>query len=1166
MAVVVSDSGNVKYGTGVFTVVVANGGSGYAVNDVLTLTGGDANATCTVLTVDGSGVVLTLRRTVVGSGYTAGTEATTVAPAGGINCTITITVQAGLSTVNGLYRAEAYNLGGWIYNSYTGLTAAKYITTTFANAGNCQGIILCLWDTYRNPTNDRSVQVDLQENVIVTLTIANPGVVNMVGHGLAEDTPVIFATTGALPTGLTAGTTYYVMSPLPNSFNVSATPADGAINFTGTQSGTQSYWVTRTTVTQTATNICGSSPNHSRSWLVPFDFATPYAVTIAPATWRFSVIQTGGTVGTWYMEYSDAGFLYPFYITWCDTQISFTNNDCLVVKDKVIIDGSATVRGILGTSVTNYATAGVICRSTSLTKANIALLEWENPPASSYTFTVNGQIMYGTGSGFRVGSSTSKILYAQQAIIDFITPTVGTNTWSGFAQCQLGNQSSGQRSAFGLFLYGASPTTKTATLSADALTGQPIIVTTVATGWAINDVIAIGKEDNITSTNGIQFTIQNIVGDTITLTTNLGAKRISGAPVFTFTGYGIRCYSSTSSTSAGYMLLTYTISLYLEVEGVYFQNVLITQWMSNTDISGWLEDAAYRDNQIITKCVFNGVGSASNQHMLLSPPLLNTLEISYVNAQRYGLVALVGVTAGTPLGRVTIDHCIHIGFFSGSNRLIQTSGNESLTLTNSIFTNFGSATIGFSVIDPIVYGNYFYGANGGYGSVFFIAKIINTGVGYLRNNTYERCTNIYFFFSGGLSQYIREYDSTYINNTTGIQVDGYSWADFHIHNNTGAIATNLFTTTQTWPYTFGGTKVRFTDYGGTPNTDFVYQTYGNIYRTGNALGDTTVHTAGTTKFAMRFQPNTSTNNLDFQFTVPTGNIQTKTMTVAVWVKINNATFYGGTHEKPRLTVNYDNGTTTYAEALGNTSWQLISVTFSPATTYGEITVTLSCRTDATGTNAYVYWDDFATLFPGGYSLDTQGMDLWAKAYPVTPPLATVLSAKDVWTASALENYGANTIGNLVEALPTSLAVVDGIVDSILVDTGTDIPASITTIDGIVDAIKLKTDNLPTDPADESLLEAAIATRAAPGAQMDLVNAPNATAVAAISDAIHDEVFEGAITLRQLERLLLAVMAGKASGGGTVTVAFRNQADNKDRVILTVATDTGDRTDTVLDLT
>lgn len=77
----------------------------------------------------------------------------------------------------------------------------------------------------------------------ITMTIAGPGVVTWTGHGLAEGAPVVFTTTGALPTGITAGTTYFVgRSPATNTFNVSTTVANAAagtfITTSGTQSGT----------------------------------------------------------------------------------------------------------------------------------------------------------------------------------------------------------------------------------------------------------------------------------------------------------------------------------------------------------------------------------------------------------------------------------------------------------------------------------------------------------------------------------------------------------------------------------------------------------------------------------------------------------------------------------------------------------------------------------------------------------------------------------------------------------------------------------------------------------------------------------------------------------------------------------------------------------------
>lgn len=71
----------------------------------------------------------------------------------------------------------------------------------------------------------------------VTITIATPAVISWAVHGLAAGTPISFTTTGALPTGLAVGTTYYVVNPTTDAFSVSATPGGSAINTSGTQSG-----------------------------------------------------------------------------------------------------------------------------------------------------------------------------------------------------------------------------------------------------------------------------------------------------------------------------------------------------------------------------------------------------------------------------------------------------------------------------------------------------------------------------------------------------------------------------------------------------------------------------------------------------------------------------------------------------------------------------------------------------------------------------------------------------------------------------------------------------------------------------------------------------------------------------------------------------------------
>lgn len=73
----------------------------------------------------------------------------------------------------------------------------------------------------------------------VTMTIASPCVVTYTAHGLAAATPIVFTNSGgALPTGITAGTIYYVLSPTNDTFNVAATAGGSAINTSGSQSGT----------------------------------------------------------------------------------------------------------------------------------------------------------------------------------------------------------------------------------------------------------------------------------------------------------------------------------------------------------------------------------------------------------------------------------------------------------------------------------------------------------------------------------------------------------------------------------------------------------------------------------------------------------------------------------------------------------------------------------------------------------------------------------------------------------------------------------------------------------------------------------------------------------------------------------------------------------------
>ena len=108
-----------------------------------------------------------------------------------------------------------------------------------------QNTVSLVYSVYDN-INDQNLQyeevlfpVDLGD--ISTISVATPAVITQTAHNYLVGDAIKFSTTGALPTGLTANTIYYVTNPLVNTFNVSTSynnaVAGTKINTTGTQSG-----------------------------------------------------------------------------------------------------------------------------------------------------------------------------------------------------------------------------------------------------------------------------------------------------------------------------------------------------------------------------------------------------------------------------------------------------------------------------------------------------------------------------------------------------------------------------------------------------------------------------------------------------------------------------------------------------------------------------------------------------------------------------------------------------------------------------------------------------------------------------------------------------------------------------------------------------------------
>lgn len=132
------------------------------------------------------------------------------------------------------------------------VTNAAQVLNYMIKAWQSNGIKLWTIQNYTIPLvasqNSYSIGTTRIKSGTCTITNASPGVVTYAGNGSIPGTPVVFTTTGALPTGLTAGTTYYVKTNVTaDTFTVAATVGGTAINTSSAGSGTHTCTITTPT-------------------------------------------------------------------------------------------------------------------------------------------------------------------------------------------------------------------------------------------------------------------------------------------------------------------------------------------------------------------------------------------------------------------------------------------------------------------------------------------------------------------------------------------------------------------------------------------------------------------------------------------------------------------------------------------------------------------------------------------------------------------------------------------------------------------------------------------------------------------------------------------------------------------------------------------------------
>ena len=91
----------------------------------------------------------------------------------------------------------------------------------------------------RPPWNVAGVDYPVGQASNATITIASPAIVTEFSHGHVAGDKIVFFTTGSLPTGVTAGTTYFVIAAGlgTNSYEISTSSGGSAVNTSGSQSG-----------------------------------------------------------------------------------------------------------------------------------------------------------------------------------------------------------------------------------------------------------------------------------------------------------------------------------------------------------------------------------------------------------------------------------------------------------------------------------------------------------------------------------------------------------------------------------------------------------------------------------------------------------------------------------------------------------------------------------------------------------------------------------------------------------------------------------------------------------------------------------------------------------------------------------------------------------------
>jgi len=821
--------------------------------------------------------------------------------------------------------------------------------------------------------------------------------------GQASTTTLVLTSTRTI--SLTYANTGNALGVVIALTQTSSTTPDRDVTVTLRQSG-----VSRATATLTAAQITNSVANATGTWITPFTFSAPYAISTSGGVWTIDITQGSGSVD-WRVATSNG--TAPFYAAWCDNVVSFTTNDCVIAKDVLTLDATATVRAAaLATGDSTRSLAMVACTSTNPAVANVGNLVWDG--TASRTLTVDGCILIGAHGGFRAGSSGSPISLTNQGKITFSAPTLGTQV--GF-MCPFALKKKAS-----IIVYGEIPAVESALL-ANNYSSTSTVVTDVSTGWLNGDSITFAASGNV---DGVIRTLtSDATGTSVPFTAALNASvRYANYPVFRLNKYGFVIENSSQLDYTIGPMSNFTLS------GVRLRNMRFL--MTDTSITQPQDDAANTSARLISHCSAEVVASQLIATGYIHPELFT---IEYLN--------MVG---GTPLAALTQSSALVNGGAIVKNCIFGNTLALSAGMAGSI-----NSTPSISFED-----NYIVACNfNTFNSLRFTFKnnrnlTISSSPPFNLNGCFNAIEWSGNYWDGmttpialtGTNARINMVGDTFgsvLAVTNGVVPSADTYQDVKLTAPIGFNGVDSAGMQLTVP----GSHIWTVTEGGVANKDINYTQRGIIYRTGYGLPDTNIlstdatlvqnATSTDTNGAIRLESYTATLQVGYRkwdaagvaFVKTTGNSQGKNITVIAKVYIPHADFYAGTHTKPTLSVVDNDGTTHTSVASGNTNIQTLSVSFTPATTNTSYSYEIYGGSAASGTTSvngitvnrkafYVLAVDAGV--PSGNSVDNTRFGVWDEGQ-VQGADSTIPTNATMWTVPT--SAGTAVAGSMGELLGDS---------------------------------------------------------------------------------------------------------------------------------------------------